>query len=80
MDLMARVKQKNDQVSLQNVLLQQHLCARVNTSEFSSFLITFTVAPFIIGAVVQRTFSPKTSARHRFWHFALPGLRLWSLI
>jgi hypothetical protein len=80
MDLMARVIQKNEQVSLQNVVLQQHLCARVNISGFSSFLVTFTVAPFIIGAVVQRTFRPKTATRQRLWHFALPVLRLWSLL
>lgn len=82
MDLEEKVKHKSNQLLLQNSILQQRLCAKVNTSEFGSFLITFIVAPFIVGAVAQSALGSKdkNSASHRFTRAALPVWRLWSLL
>jgi hypothetical protein len=81
MDLTAKVKQKNDQLLLQNVILQQHLCARVNNPKISSFLITFIIAPVIVGVVAQRVLGSedKKSASHRLYRAVLPGWQFWSL-
>lgn len=78
MDLIADAKQKNDQLLLQNVVLQQHLCASVNTSEFRSFLITFAIAPFIVGAAAQLAITSKGSLSHQLYRAILPCLRFWS--
>jgi hypothetical protein len=75
MDLKAKVKLKSDQLSLQNANLQQHLCARVNTPEFSSFFISFVVAPFVVGAVMRIALGPKDSTAYRLYRAILPGLR-----
>jgi hypothetical protein len=75
MDLITRVKQKNDQLLLRNVVLQQCLCARINTSKFCSFLITFTVTPFIIGAVTQLTLETNSSMSYLLRRAALSGLK-----
>lgn len=77
MDLIAEAKQKNNHLLSQNAVLQQHLRAKVNAPEFSSFLITFTVAPFIVGVVAQLALAPKGSMLHRLYRVALPGLRFW---
>lgn len=79
MDLIAEVKQKNDQLLLQNAVLQQHLCTRINTSTFSSFLITFTVAPFIVGATTQFVLGANSLISHQLRRAALSSLRLWPL-
>lgn len=82
MDLEEKVKHKSSQLLLQNSILQQRLCAKVNTSEFGSFLITFIVAPFIVGAVAQGALGckDKSSASRRLTRAALPVWRLWSLL
>jgi hypothetical protein len=81
MDLEAAVKQKSDQLLLQNAILQQRLCARVNNPKISSFLITFIVAPFGIGAVAQRVLGSKDnmSTSRRVFSAVFPGLQFWSL-
>lgn len=79
MDLRAEIKQKNEQLLLQNAILQQSLCVRVNTPQFSSFLLTFVVGPLIVGAVAQRTLGSKSSASHRLYRAILPGWQIWSL-
>jgi ACR3 family arsenite efflux pump ArsB len=79
MDLKAVIKKKNEQLSLQNSLLQQHLCARVNAPEFGSFLLTFIVAPFIVGVITRRAIGSKDSASHRLYRAILPGWQFWSL-
>lgn len=77
MDLIAEAKQKNDQLLLQNAVLQQYLCARVNNREFRSFLITFTLAPFIVGALTQFAASSKGSMLYKLYPSVLPWLQLW---
>lgn len=78
MDLITEVKQKNDLLLLRNTVLQQSLCARINTSKFSSFLITFAIAPFIIGAVAQLGLGANSSLLHQLRCAALSGFRFWS--
>lgn len=75
MDLKAKVKLKSDQLSFRNAILQQHLCARVNTTQFNSFFITFVVAPFVAGAVMRIALGPKDSRAYRLYRAILPGLR-----
>lgn len=79
MDLIAEAKLKSDQLSLQNAVLQQHLCARVKASELSSFLITFIAAPFIVGAAAQLVLGANSAVSHRLYRALLPGLRFWPL-
>jgi hypothetical protein len=78
MDLIAEIKRKNDQLLLQNTVLQQCWCARINTSKISSFLITFAIAPFIAGAVTQLVLGAKILMSHQLYRVALSGLRFWS--
>lgn len=78
MELMAEIKQKNDQLLLQNAVLQQCWCARINTSKFSSFLITFAIAPFIAGVVTQLGLGANSYMSHQLYCVALSGLRFWS--
>lgn len=80
MDLMAEAKQKNDQLFLKNAVLQQHLCARVNAPKSSSFLITFILAPLIVGAVAQLALGAKQSVSHPLYRVVLSGLRFWPLL
>ncbi len=80
MDLIAAVKQKNDQLLVQNILLQQHLRTRVNTPQFRSFLTTFIVAPFIVGAVAQFALGSKPSVSRHLFRAVLPGLTFWPLV
>ncbi len=75
MDLIAEVKQKNDQLLLQNTVLQRSLCTRINTSKFRSFLVTFAVAPFIVGAVAS--LGANSSMSHQLRRVTLSGLRFW---
>lgn len=77
MDLIAEIKQKNDQLLLKNAVLQQYLCARINTPTFSSFLITFTLAPFIVGAATQLILEANSPISHQLRRVALSGLRFW---
>jgi len=79
MDLKAEIRQKNDQLLMQNSILQQHLCARVNAPQIRSFLLTFVVAPLIVGAIAQRAVGSKSSASHRLYRAILPGWQFWSL-
>ncbi len=78
MDLIAEIKRKNDQLLLQNTVLKQCWCARINTSKFSSFLITFAIAPFIAGAVTQLVLGTKFLMSHQLYRVASSGLRFWS--
>lgn len=79
MDLIAELKQKNDQLLLKNAVLQQCLCTRINKPECSSFLITFTVAPFIVGVITQLVLGANSSMSHQLRSAALSGLRFWPL-
>lgn len=77
MDLVAVVKQKNDQLLVQNIILQQHLCSRVNTPQFRSFVTTFIIAPFIVGVVARFALEPKPSMSRHLVRALLPGLTIW---
>lgn len=77
MDLIAVVKQKNDQLLVQNILLQQHLCTRVSTPQFRSFLTTFIIAPFIVGAVAQFALGHKPTMSRHLVRAILPGFKFW---
>jgi len=79
MDLIAEAKQKNEQLLAKNLIFQQCLRARVNAPEFKSFLITFIVAPVIVGAAAQLVFGSKESMSHYLYRAVLPGLRLLPL-
>ena len=76
MKLIAEIKQKNDQLLLQRAELQQQLHARLNAPEFTSFLITFAVAPFIIGAITRFTVTPSIFVKHKLYHSLFPFLKL----
>ncbi len=77
MGLVAEVKQKNDQLRLQGILLQQHLRERVNTPEFSSFLVTFAVAPFLVGLITRLSPGSRGFISHYLYRTAIPALKLW---
>lgn len=79
MDLTTEVKQKNDQLVLQTIQLQRHLCERVDSPLFRSFLTTFVVAPFIVGAASRLLLGPKAALPRHLLRAALPGLRFWPL-
>lgn len=79
MDLKAQVKQKNEQLLLQNAILQKSLRARVNAPGLSSFLLTFIVAPFVFGAIAQLGLGSKDSVSHRLYRAVLPRWMLWPL-
>jgi len=79
MELTALVKQKNKELTVQSVALQQHLSARATTPDFRSFLITFVAIPFILGAMAR--FLPGNvgvTTRH-FVRAFLRGLRFWPI-
>ena len=80
MDLKVKIKQKNERLLLQNAILQQRLCARVNTPAFSSYLIAFIAAPFIVGVFAQGALGAKGSMSNRLYRAVLPGWRVWSLL
>ena len=79
MDLKAQIKQKNDQLLVQNSILQQYLRARACTPRFSSYLLTFVIAPMIAGVITQRTFSSRNSATHPLYRALLSSWHFWSL-
>jgi hypothetical protein len=79
MHLVTEVKQKNDRLLLQNAIFQRNLSARVNTPGLSSFLLTFIVAPFVVGAVAQLGLGSKNSVSHRLYRAVLPRWMLWPL-
>lgn len=76
MGLVAEVKQKNDQLRLQGILLQQHLRERVNAPEFSSFLVTFVVAPFLVGIIARLSPGSRSFVSHHLFHTVIPALKL----
>lgn len=78
MDLVTVVKQKNDQLLVQNILLQQYLRSQVSTPQFGSFLTTFIVAPFIVGAVTRFALGPKPSISRHLAIAILPRLKFWA--
>lgn len=80
MDLTTEVKKKNNQLTLQTVELQRHLCERVNYPRFRSFLTTFVVAPFMVGAASRLLLGAKGVVPHHFPRAALLGLKLWPLL
>lgn len=53
MKLTTEIKQKNEQLILQRAELQKQFCARLNAPHFSSFFVTFAVAPFLLGAAAK---------------------------
>lgn len=80
MNLKAKVKQKNNQLMLRNVALEEQLYARVNAPEFGSFLVTFIAAPLIFGAIAHHALGSRKSAPPKLYRAALAGWRLWSLL
>lgn len=79
MDLASRVKLKNNELLLHGVLLQQQIGARVETTKFRSFLITFVITPFVIGAAIRLLPGESGMITRQLWRVAFPELRLWSL-
>lgn len=77
MSLTIEVKQKNEQLLLQALALQNHLHERVNAPRFSSFFVTFGIAPLLVGVVAGIVLAPKGAMSRRLCHLAFPGLRLW---
>lgn len=77
MDLIAEAKQNNEQLLLQNASLQQLLCKRGSAPAFSSYLVTFILTPFIVGAAAQVTLSSKGPTSNWLHLAALPWLRFW---
>lgn len=75
MNLAAEVKQKNDHLLLQGIELQRQLHLTLNKPAFSSFLITFVLAPLLVGAVAGVAAAPKGSRARQLVRIALPGLR-----
>jgi hypothetical protein len=78
MNLLAEIKQKNERLLVENLILQQQLGARVNPPEFTAFFTTFAVIPFLAGAVIQYVFSSGITTPKKLCRTLLPGLRLWS--
>ena len=58
MDLMAEVKRKNRQLLLRRAQLQMSFRVRANTPYFNSFVVTFIVAPFLMGAATHLATTP----------------------
>jgi hypothetical protein len=77
MDLIKEMKQKNERLLLQNALLQQHLCERVNAPQFRSFLTTFIVAPFVVGVAARFALGSNGAVFRHLFRAALPCLRFW---
>lgn len=80
MDLSAVVKQKNDHLLVQNMLLQQHLCSRFNIPQFRSFMATFVVAPFVLGAAAQLVLGSKSSMSRHVLQIVLPTSKFWPFL
>jgi hypothetical protein len=53
MDLAVLAKQKNRELTVHAVALQQQLNARLTAPKFHSFLMTFVVAPFALGVITR---------------------------
>lgn len=79
MRLTVRIKQKREQLLLQNAKLQNQLHTRINSPGFNSFLVTFVIGPFFVGAIARFAVVPKRSIHEQLYRAALPALRLWSL-
>ncbi len=79
MSLSATVKQKNEQLLIQRTELQQCLQVRLDAPGFSSFFITFALAPLLVGAIAGAVSSPKGSVSYQLCRLVFPGLRLWPL-
>ncbi|WP_331343848.1 hypothetical protein [Cellvibrio sp. UBA7661] len=79
MKLITEIKQKNDRLLLQRAELQKQLHIRLNVPVFTSFIITFAVAPFIIGAVAGFTVTPSKFIKNKFYYSLFPYLKMWPL-
>ena len=78
MDLKAKIKQKSDRLVVQNALLQQQISKYVEATQFRSFLTTFILAPFVVGAITNVALGSKGTLSRQLCRTALlPGLRLW---
>lgn len=80
MDLVAKIKHKNDSVLVKNFELQQKLSAQVNASSFSSFFFTFVAGPFVAGVAVRYIFGSRGPTSRQLIRFAFPILRLWPFL
>jgi hypothetical protein len=52
----SELQQKSDRLALQRVLLVQQLDCRAKTTKLGSFIGTFVLAPFVLGAAAPRLF------------------------
>lgn len=73
MDLVTQVELKNSQLLLKRIELQQGLDARAHTPYFKSFLITFVVAPFVLGVIARTTIKPISIFSLPFYRTFLRG-------
>lgn len=58
MGLIAEVKRKNNQLTAQHIQLQKNYRERISTPYFSSYVITFMAAPFMMGFITHRVTTP----------------------
>jgi hypothetical protein len=79
MDLATKVKLKNSELLVQGAALQQRIEARVDVPGFRSFLVTFVVAPFLVGAAIRLLPGDTGITARHLIRIIFPELRLWTL-
>lgn len=80
MSLTLSIKQKNEELLLKKSVIQETLSERLSVPECSSFLITFALAPFVVGAAISLLGRGTKHGFSRFLGLAfVPGLRWNSL-
>jgi len=80
MDLATEVKRKNEALLMQGILLQHRLSTVSARPEFTSYLITFILAPFVVGTVAPVALgAKKSSLALTLYRAVFPVLRLRQL-
>lgn len=77
MDLAALARQKNRELTVQAVALQQQLDARLTAPKFRSFLMTFVVAPFALGVITRLVPGKVRLNMRQIAHAFFRGLNVW---
>jgi hypothetical protein len=80
MDLASKVKLKNSELMVQGIALQHKIGVRVDTTRFRSFLVTFVITPFVVGAAIRLLPGETGIIGRQLWRIVFPELRLWSLL
>lgn len=79
MDLATEVKQKNSQLLLQRLLLQQQLAMRTKRAQRASFWLSLVVEPFLIGLLAHRYLGFSGALLHKCCRQMFPSLNFWSI-